>query len=82
MYMLFITLIVFALITFFTLKRTGIKKFHEIQYKDLYFGRKNQPAFALRLPDFTPVSLKVGHMFASVEAPTKNLKRVRFAPPK
>ena len=82
MYWLFATIIAFALITLLTIKRSRRKKYQELQFQNLHFNLRGQPNFAPRLPDFTPIRLKVDHMFASVEVSTKNLKRVRYTLPK
>ncbi len=82
MYWLFATVIAFALITLLTIKRSRRKKYQELQFQNLHFNLRGHPTYAPRLPDFTPVRLKVDNMFATVEAPSKSLKRVHYTLPR
>ncbi len=82
MYMLLLTAIIFAGITIHTLKRTKRAKFQELDFQNLHFALKGQPQYAPRMPDFTPVRLKVNSMFTTLEAPTKSLKRVNYTLPR
>ena len=81
MYMLLLTAIIFAGITINSIKRTKRAKFQELDFQNLHFALKSEPQFVPRIPDFTPVRLKVNNMFATLEAPTKSLKRIHYTLP-
>lgn len=70
------------LITILAIRRSRRKRVYGLQSEMLRFDLRKAPAFAPRLPDFTPVRLKVGDMFATVDAPTKSLKRIEYTLPK
>lgn len=82
MNLLLLTLIFSLLIAIYAIRRARRKRLYELQSETLRFDLKKAPAFAPRLPDFTPVRLKVGDMFATVDAPTKSLKRIEYTLPK
>jgi hypothetical protein len=82
MYLLLLTTIGFISFTIYTLKRARRIKYTEIQFQNLHFEIKGGPTFVPSISDFTPVRLKVDNMFATLEAPSKSLKRIHYTLPR
>lgn len=82
MYLLILTTIGFISFTIYTLKRSRRTKYTELQFQNLHFEIKGEPAFVPSISEFTSVRLKVDNMFATVESTAKSLKRVHYTLPR